>query len=123
MNQIERRVVVAFPYESSEENLRFQGATLKATQETTTILTGNPAKLQMTELVEIRQYQPALNSILGREDDSPYSQYMMVYFLNDAALAMCMDIGLSLPIIGETTEPMEQFGIYIRHEYLPISRR
>lgn len=123
MNQTERRIVVAFPYESAEENLHFQGVTLRAVQETMAILIAHPEKRHSAEIADIRQYQPMLSTILGNQDNSPYSQYMAVYFLNDAALTMCADIGLTLPIIGETTEQMNQYGTYIRSEYLPISQR
>jgi len=55
---------------------------------------------------------------------SVYDQYSAVYFLNIPALKMCIEIGLNLPIIDETTtEQMSQYGTHIHAEYLPIAAR
>jgi uncharacterized Rossmann fold enzyme len=123
MNQTERRSVIAFSYESIEEDLKFQGAALKAAQETMAILMANPAKRRDTEIAEIRNSHRVADIVFGGQEESPYSQYASVYFLNESALKMCAELGLTLPVIGETTEQMEQYGTFLRADYLPISRR
>jgi len=110
-------LVVAFPRgrEALSRDIAFQDATLRATDESLRLLSASPHKLALAALVEVRIY-PKMSI---PEPIEQYDQYQSVYFLNDAAIHMCNELGLSLPIIGEVEGVPDEYGYQVRDHYLP----
>lgn len=116
-----RHFAIAFPKtrEGLSKDIAFQGATLSATEESLKLLMVAPNKLSVAPLVEVRTYPNTTTAVPIEE----YDQYSKVYFLNDAAMQMCKELGLSLPIIAEVEGVPDEYGYQVRGHYLPHAGR
>ena len=116
-----KHFVAAFPFHGGEEKSReFQRRILSATSETATLLAAAPEKAESAQNIEIRVYPELWHKGPIPELDD----YVKVFFLDENAMQMCSDLGLSPPILREITEDaIEKFSFFVKSSYLPKAAR
>ena len=113
--------VAAFSFDGGLEKSRdFQRRVLSAKDETAALLLTAPDKMGSVRNVEIRVYPELWHKGPIPELDD----YVAVFFLDENALLMCDDLGMSLPILREITgDAIANFSFFAKMPYLPTAAR
>jgi hypothetical protein len=116
-----KHFVAAFPFHGGEEKSReFQRRILSATSETENLLADAPEKVESAQNIEIRVYPELWHKGPIPELDD----YVKVFFLDENAMRMCEDLGLTPPILREITQDaIEKFDFFAKLPYLPMAAR
>ena len=100
--------IVGFTYSEMQRDLEFQRHVIQAAEETMRILAQSPSKLHDATRVDIR-IDPEL----------AHRNHTSIYYLDDAAMMMCDDLGFSPPVIGTTQGDLRHLGTLSTSLYLP----
>lgn len=89
-----------------------------ATLESLLLLAAQPEKLEVAPIIEVSRMK-GQEQRFGPEG----AQYGSIYFLNEAAFAMCRELGLSLPVIGQVESMPGEVSYEMQAHYLPLEHR
>src|SRR5215207_771427 len=106
-----QHTIIGFTYGERQEELNFQARVDQALNETAHALMRDPHKLHDASRVIIRV----------QSENTP-EHFCAVYYLDAAAMAMCQDLGLTLPIIGKTDKNLDHLRVLVAVEYLPRAK-
>jgi hypothetical protein len=81
-------------------------------------LSSTRQKMSAVAIVQVRRIGKG-----NRQLYSQHSQYSSLFYLNEAALAMCADLGLALTIVGETEALSEESSYDLEAYYVTLAQR
>jgi hypothetical protein len=91
---------------------------------------GDATVASLLSLSSAREKMPAVSIVqvrrIGKGNRSLYSehhQYSSLFYLNDAAMAMCEDLGLPVSIVGEAEAMSEESSYDLEAYYVPLAQR
>lgn len=81
-------------------------------------LSSRPQKLPADAIVQVRRIGKG-----NRQLYSEHHQYSSLFYLNEAAMAMCADLNLVLTIVGETEAMSEESSYDLEAYYVALAQR
>ncbi len=117
---MEKIYIIGFGYEIKDvhKHKEFMSKTNEAATESLILLSRKPDKYKTAPIIDIRKLYIPENS-----ENKEYDDYSSVYYMNEAALAMCQEIGLELNIIGNAVKLTDSYNYQLQAQYFPISER
>lgn len=113
-----RITVLGFTLEDESEEDEFIRQISDATVESLLILASAPEKMASAPVVDVRRMR-GLQQSLEPEGE----KYKSIYYLNEAAVEMCRERAVSLPVIGEVEEMPRESSYELQAQYLPVEHR
>ena len=113
--------VLTYEYKEGEieRDLIFQRVMFQVTKDTSAYLMAHPHLTPQAPIAEVRIYPNITGGGIPE-----YDQYSSVYFLNQVAVDLCRECGLSLEYKGLVSyDVVKSFGYLVNMPYLPSSKR
>jgi hypothetical protein len=101
--------------ESASDFIRCIG---DATVESLLYLSTVRKKMPAIPIVQVRRIAAG-----NRRLYSQHKQYSSLFYMNEAAIGMCQDLGISISVVGESAGMTEEASFDLEAYYIPFAQR